>query len=119
MEQTFTRIDRSPWGHVTGIDLGTTIRGALFHFFISRGQVWTPDEYGQFESRDITNMGLRSTFGIQPFGKNYSLRFEIVKTASEFSDFTSQWRISVSISASTVPRFYLPVPPIIKATGQV
>jgi len=47
------------------------------------------------------------------------MRFEIGKVASEFEEFTSNWRISVSISGSTVPRFYVPVPTIIKTTGQV
>ena len=114
-----TRINRGRWGYVSNIDVGTTIRGVLLDLFLSKGKVWLPVEEGEFEGRDITNFGVRSNFAIQPLGKNYNVSFEIGKVASEFKEFTGNWRISVSISASTVPRFYVPVPGIIKTTGQI
>lgn len=118
-EQKLHKVNASQWGAITSLFTGIVIKGYMLDVFLKNGRKWQYSGQDEYTNHQISNYGLRSTFGFQPFGKNYNVNLEVGKVASDMDEFSSDWRISVSISAKTVPRFYIPVPTILTNTGRV
>jgi hypothetical protein len=118
LEHQMIRYDEGLWGSVAHVETDVNILGQTIGFYLSTGKVWKRDYEGGFEETPVTSAGIRSNFMVRPFGKNYTMRLEVGRVMSELEDYQRSWRIALSLSAGTVPRFYVPVP-FVKTKGRV
>ncbi|MBC8213167.1 MAG: LysM peptidoglycan-binding domain-containing protein [Candidatus Marinimicrobia bacterium] len=118
LDQRFIRNDSNPIGYISSIDMNFTIRKLPLGFFISRGKVWSGSKDLGYVSNKISTMGIRSNFGISPFGQNINVNLNISKQSYEDTGLFSDWSILVSFSLGKASRFYIPVT-FIKTKGQI
>ena len=120
LDQGFIRSNSSPIGYISGIDMNFAIRDIPIGFLISRGKVWTGSKEQGYRANKISNIGIRSNFGVKAFGQSFNVRIDISKQSYEDNRFLNDWRILVSLSSSIgkASRFYVPVP-FIKTKGVI
>ncbi|MBC8415264.1 MAG: hypothetical protein H8E11_02420 [Candidatus Cloacimonetes bacterium] len=116
LKHKFLRNNSSPWGYESSMDFSHRFLGIQLGLFGTYGKEWKETVQNEFTDIRKFDLGLRSDFGIDIFGINFSVRSEIGKEL--IGD--EGWNFSVSFSAGTARRFQFDLPvPIIKTKGQL
>ena len=117
--QDVIRYDPSPWNSVSKVDMDFQFHGALFGMYYSNGRIWTGksnNDNSRFEYQDknISDIGLRSNFGIKIFGFDFKIRLEGGRNLYK----SDSWTFFFSLSAGGASTFLFPVP-LIETKGRI